>query len=117
MEQGIIPKRLEKFSIPVCASCLYASMNRRLWRKCSKNYIYETKDSSSLEDVISVDQTKPPMPVLISEITGFLTTKRYQYTTVYVDQASMLSYVYPQKTASSVDTLEKRRRDKGMLET
>ena len=49
-----------------------------------------------------------------------LTTKRYQYTTVYVDQSSMLSYVNPKETASVEDTLEEKEawemydRDKGV---
>jgi hypothetical protein len=36
---------------------------------------------------------------------GFLTMTRYKYATVYVDQASRLSYVYLQKTAMAEETL------------
>ena len=43
--------------------------------------------------MISVDQFKYPTSGLLAQMTGFLTTKRYQYATVYVDQASRLSYV------------------------
>ena len=39
-------------------------------------------------------------------MTGRLTKKRYKYATVFVDQASKLSYVYLQKTASVEETLE-----------
>jgi hypothetical protein len=39
-------------------------------------------------------------------MTGFLTKQRYTYATVYVDQASGLSYTYLQKTASAAETLE-----------
>ena len=46
------------------------------------------------------------MPGFISQITRFLTTKQYQYYTVYMDQVSILSYVYLQKTASEEETLE-----------
>ena len=38
-------------------------------------------------------------------MTGKLTTKRYKYATVFVDQASRLGYVYLQKTASAEETL------------
>jgi hypothetical protein len=38
-------------------------------------------------------------------MTGILTTKWYKYTTVYVDQATCLGYVYLQKTASAEKTL------------
>ena len=39
-------------------------------------------------------------------MTGFLTTKRYRYATVYVDQYSGLSFVYLQKTATVKETLQ-----------
>ena len=38
-------------------------------------------------------------------MTGKLTTKRYKYATVFVDQASRLGYVYLQKTATAEETL------------
>ena len=44
-------------------------------------------------DVILVDQLKSPTPGLISQITGFMSTKRYQYATVYMYQASRLRYI------------------------
>jgi hypothetical protein len=39
-------------------------------------------------------------------MSGFLTMKRYKYATVYVDQASRLSFVWLQKTATAEETLE-----------
>ncbi|KAI2499307.1 hypothetical protein MHU86_15151 [Fragilaria crotonensis] len=39
-------------------------------------------------------------------MTGFLTTKRYRYATVYVDQFSRLGFIYLQKTASAEETVE-----------
>jgi hypothetical protein len=39
-------------------------------------------------------------------MTGFRTTKRYCYATVYIDQVSRLSYTYLQKTATADETLE-----------
>jgi hypothetical protein len=38
-------------------------------------------------------------------MTGFLTTKRYKYATVYVNQASPLSFVWLQKTEMADKTL------------
>jgi hypothetical protein len=47
-----------------------------------------------------------PTPGLIAQMTGFLTTKRYKYATVYVDQFSRLGYVYLQKEATAEETLQ-----------
>ena len=55
--------------------------------------------------MVSVYQLKYPAPGLISQMKGFLATNRYQYTTLYVDQASRLSYIYPQKNEFTEDTL------------
>lgn len=55
---------------------------------------------------MSVDQLVSPTPGLVAQLTGILTTKRYKYATVFVDQYSRFSYVYMQKTASAKETLE-----------
>jgi hypothetical protein len=39
-------------------------------------------------------------------MSGFLTMKRYKYATVYVDQASQLSFVWLQKGATANETLK-----------
>jgi hypothetical protein len=54
---------------------------------------------------ISVDQLKSPTPGLIAQLSGFLTTKRYGYATVYVDHASRLSFVWLQKLTTADKTL------------
>jgi hypothetical protein len=42
-------------------------------------------------------------------MTGFLTTKRYTYATVYVDQLTRFGYVHLQKTATAEETIEGKR--------
>jgi len=49
------------------------------------------------------------MPGLIAQMAGFLTKKRYNYATIYVDNASGMGYIYLQKTASADETLEGKR--------
>jgi hypothetical protein len=47
-----------------------------------------------------------PTPGLIAQMTGKLTTKRYKYATIYVDQYSRYSFCYLQKTATAEETIE-----------
>jgi transposase InsO family protein len=54
----------------------------------------------------NVDQLKSPTPGLIAQLSGFLTTKRYGYATVYIDHASRLGFVYLQKGTTADETLE-----------
>jgi hypothetical protein len=42
-------------------------------------------------------------------MTGFPTTKRYRYATVYVDQFSRLGFIYLQKKASVEETVERKK--------
>ena len=43
---------------------------------------------------------------MIAQMTGFLTTKRYKFATVFVDQYSRLGYIHLQKTATAEETIE-----------
>ena len=57
-------------------------------------------------ELVSVDQMVLPTLGFVAQMTGILTNQRYRFTTVYVDQATRLGYVYLQKTASAEETLE-----------
>ena len=107
-KKGVLPKRLAKAKTPVCAACLCAKATKRQWRtKCTKTHTPIT--ASEPGEVVSVDQLVSPTPGFIAQMTGKLTTKRYRYATVYVDQASRLGYVYLQKTATAEETIEGKR--------
>ena len=108
-KQGIIPRRLSKCRVPTCSACLYAKATKRPWQsKPKKNGDGGIKPTRPGQ-VISVDQLVSPTPGLIAQMIGFLTTKRYRYATVYVDQFSRLGFIYIQKTASAEETVEGKR--------
>ena len=67
----------------------------------------EHEDAVKLpEELVSVDQLVSPAPGLIAQMTGILTTKRYKYATVYVDQASRLGYVHLQRSSDAEETVQ-----------
>ena len=106
--QGVLPKRLAKCRIPVCSACLwYAKATRKLWRG-KPRLANDESDERPIKpgQVVSVDHLVSPTPGLIAQMTGFLTTKRYKYATVYVDQFSPIGFVHLQKTASAEETVE-----------
>ena len=70
------------------------------------NLIHETKTITEPGELISFDQLESPTPGFIVQITGHLTTKRYKYATVFIDQASNLGYVYMQTKNNTIGTLE-----------
>jgi hypothetical protein len=103
---GIIPKRLAKCPIPTCSACLYAKATKRKWRSRTSNNHDEAQAPPQPGHCVSVDQLVSPTPGLVAQMIGFLTKTRYKYATIYVDQASRLSFVYLQKTASADETLK-----------
>ncbi len=104
-KMGTIPKRLAKCPIPACSACMYAKAIKRKWRSRTANNREEAAKPTKPGERVSVDQLVSPTPGLVAQMTGFLTTKRYKYATVYVDQASRLSFVWLQKTATAEETL------------
>jgi hypothetical protein len=99
--QGIIPRRLAKCDIPTCSACLFARATKRPWRGKMRTDADHDETPTAVGEVVSVDQLESPTPGLIAQMTGKLTTKRYKYATVYVDQRTRFGYVHLQKTSSA----------------
>ena len=105
-KKGIIPSKYASCDIPICQACAYAKMIKRLWRnKPEKEYV-SPKAKLKPGDVVSVDQLVSPVPGFVAQMTVKLTTKRYRYATVFVDQSSKVGYTHLQKTADAEETVE-----------
>jgi hypothetical protein len=65
-----------------------------------------TRKPLSPGDVVSVDQLESSVPGLLGQITRNLTRKRIVGTSVYVDQASDLGYIYHHTSMSSEETVK-----------
>jgi hypothetical protein len=105
-KQGILPRRLANCNIPTCSACLFAKATKRPWRGKTRRDNDNDEIPATVGEVVSVDQLESPTPGLLAQITGKLTTKRYKYATVYVDQRSRFGYVHLQKTSSAEETVE-----------
>ena len=107
-KQGVISKKFEKCHIPTCSACLYAKATKRKWRDKSRKDFVENKVLNP-GDRVSVDQLVSPTPGLVAQMTGILTTKRYKYATVFVDQATKLGYTYFQTSADAEETIKAKK--------
>jgi hypothetical protein len=105
MEKGIIPKQLAKYTTPLCSSCTYTKITKKGHRDKPTKIQYP---DSLLDpgEVVSVNQMVSLTHGFIAQMTGKLTTARYKYATIYVDQSSHLGYVHLQKTATAEETLK-----------
>ena len=107
-KQGIIPRRFEKSNKPVCAACTYTKIIKKPWRN-KKHKNYEKYQATEPGEVISVDQLVFPTPGFIAQMIGKLTTKKYKYATIFMDQFSKAGYVHIQRTSTAEETLEGKR--------
>ena len=62
--------------------------------------------------ILSIEQLESPTLVFIAQLKGILTTQRYKYASIFVDQYSDLTFVFLQKRLTSEETV--RRLLKGM---
>ena len=106
IKMGVLPRRLQNFPVPVCSAYLYAKAIKEQWRYQTVKNREVPNNPTKPGHLVSVDQLVSPTPGLIAQMTGILTTKRYKYATVYVDQVVKLSFTYLQKTATAEETSE-----------
>lgn len=104
--EGVIPRRLSRCRHPICAAGMFGKAIRRPWRQKTPNNKDEAFQPTKPGEIVSVDQLKSPTPGLIAQITGTLTTKRYEYVTVFVDNFSGYGFVHLQQTSSGEETLK-----------
>ncbi len=94
---------------PICNDCYSASAARTPWRTKPNRQTEQIEDkraSLSPGDVISVDQLETSTPGFVGQITGILTRQRIVGSTIFVDQASDMGYVYHHLSMSSEETVK-----------
>jgi hypothetical protein len=107
----MLPRRITKIltdigklgtKAPMCNDHCGAKATRRPWRgKESRHKQSHIKRPTHPGEVVSVDQLESSVPGFIGQITGRLTKQRIVGSTIFVDHASDLSYVYHQTSMTS----------------
>ena len=115
-EQGMLPRRitkilanmnLHKTKQPMCNDCYGAKATRRPWKtKGSKANQAHIKIATKPGEVVSVDQLESSTPGFIGQMVGRLIRTRIHGSTIFVDHASDLSYVYHHTAMTSEETLK-----------
>jgi len=108
-KRGVIPTRLARCRVPVCAACMYGKATKRPWRTKQAANRDEAFQPTKPGQVVSVDQLKSPTPGFVAQLTGTLTNARYNYATVYVDAYSGWGHTYLQKTQNAAETLDSKK--------
>ena len=104
-KQGVINQKFANCPVPICSACMFAKARRKRWRdKPQKEYTNVIPSEPG--ECVSVDQMVSPTPGLVAQMTGTLTSKRYKYATVFVDQATKMGYIQLQKSADVEETLK-----------
>ena len=94
---------------PICNDCYSASAARTPWRTKPSKQMKQSEDRRTKMlpgDVVSVDQLETSTPGFIGQITGILTRQRIVGSTIFVDEASDMGYVYHHLSMSSKETVK-----------
>ena len=100
---GIISKRLEKAKPSKYKGCIIGEMHQvphKSYKQANK-ILPETLPGQ----VVSVDQMDGGTADFIAQLKGKLTTQQFRYATIFLNNHSRLSYIYPQVSTSSKHTL------------
>jgi transposase InsO family protein len=93
----------------MCNDCCGAKATRKPWRGKGKGNVKKhLKKPTHPGEIVSVDQLESSIPGFIGQMTGRLTNQRIVASTIFVDHASDLSYVYHQTSMTSEETLKSK---------
>ena len=92
---GILPKNIITKDHPKCPSFLYGKSMQCNWHTKTPHGTIAPL-ATKPGNVVSVDQMESSVPGFLGQNMGQLTQKWHKTATIFVDQASKLSYVYTQ---------------------
>ena len=104
-QKGILSKWLLECTKPFCAACQYGKLMRKPWRLkgAPASPIWK---AIQLGQIVSMDQLESSTSGFIAQLKGKLTTQRYRYATVFVDQYSRYTYIYLQQAITSTKPIQ-----------
>ena len=105
-KQNVLPKELANCDIPPCIYCIYGRATRRPWRSKSQPNNFTSMHATEPGQCVSVDILTSPTPGFIAQVVGKLTRRRYNHSTIFVDNFSGLSYIFHQETTNAEETIK-----------
>ena len=74
------------------------------------------RKATSSSEIVSVNQLESSTVGFIAQLKGKLTSQRYRYATVFVDQCSQYAYIYLQRAITSAETIQAKHNFEHMAE-
>ena len=99
--------RINSLLYPYCTAYQFGKLTRWPWR--TKGNPPKLTTATHPGQVIAVDQMESSTVGFIAQLKGNLTTKRYQYATIFVDHYSKFGFVYLEKMLSSEETVQAKK--------
>jgi hypothetical protein len=86
-KRGDLPAHLRHCKPPKCAACMFGKATKRPWRMKAPVNGLKVPRATAPGAVVGVDQLISTIPGLVGQMKGFLTRKRYNVSTVFVDHS------------------------------
>ena len=85
---------------------MYTKSTLKPWSGRSRKTPHKPWQVTNPGQIVLVHLLVSPTPSLVASITGIITTKIYNYATIFMDHFHRYSYMHLQQTVSDEDTLE-----------
>ena len=82
-QKGLLHKKIADCLVPICVACKYGKLPRNPWQIKGEQSTLKTVTQPGL--LVSEDQLESTTMGFITQLNGILTTKYYQYATIFVD--------------------------------
>ena len=106
---GVLPKHLVHFTIPICAAFLYGKATKLPFNTKTTQFSNYSKPVTSVGDCVYVKIFLSSTPVLIALMSIFLVHRRYQYARVFVDHRYNMTYIHLIKTQTVYEVVEDKK--------
>jgi hypothetical protein len=108
VNNGTLPRRLNMKTPPICVACVNGKSTKRPWR--TKSVSTNTNRATQPGECVSVDQMESSTSGFIGQMKGaILTTQRYRYATIFVDQFTDYSFIYFHTAITTEETVKAKR--------
>jgi hypothetical protein len=102
VKNGTLPRHLRMTTAPICVACMNGKATRKPWRTKAKPNA-SGRTTSHPGECVAIDQLDSSTAGFIGQMRGsILTTQRYRYATVFVDQFSATEETLKAKKAFEI---------------
>ena len=103
---GIFPKRLSKCTRPAFDTCCHGTAQRKIWRTKGKHNESILQKMKTLPgEIVHTDLMTSSVPGLMPQMVGFLASRKFHYTSLFVDDRSDYTFACHRESTNAEENV------------